>query len=324
MANCPPKPPAGSTGASTDTILTTILAALGVLGTIGSIIGIVIKATDIATIPVIGVTGAGGGAIGLSAVVAAAAVMITSFVFWWDRCLSKPDGPNSCSAGVVDNTVPAFSDAGSVIFPFTCQHDLISVVVQCQFWPLLEQGAGFIYANPTDNSPEFRCYFYNKAVCSTQAGAFVGAVVGGIVGIVLGIIVGAAIGCAGTGPFYFFCLLLACLIAAIIAAVMALIGAFAGGAIGHLAGGFPQPTTDDGGNPRIGDYLTTCGKTIIYGGDQHARVYWFVDHSALHGHSQAPGPQQWIHDDPDNNLPLDTCRQLCPDAFTGPEPPPPR
>jgi hypothetical protein len=104
---------------------------------------------------------------------------------------------------------------------------------------------------------------------------------------------------------------------------MALIGAFAGSAAGHLAGGFPQPTTDNGANPRIGDYLTTCGKTIIYGNDQHARVYWFVDHSALHGHSQALGPQQWIHDDPDNNLPLDTCAHLCPDSFTGPEPPAP-
>jgi len=326
MANCPPKPPPGSTGASTDDIVKTILAVLGILGTVAGVIGAVVSSTSVTTIPILGITGAGVGSIGLSGAAAAGAVIVTSFVFWFDRCLSDPDGQVSCSAGVIDNIEPAFDDAASVIFPFTVQHDMISVVVQCQFWPLLQQTAGFIHTNPTDNSPAFHCYFYNKAVCSTQAGAFVGAVVGGVVGLVLGIIVGAALGCAGTGPFYFFCLLLACIIAAIIAAVMALVGAFTGGAIGHLAGGFPTPTTDDGGRPSVGDYLTTCGKTIIYGADEHARVYWFVEHSALHGHSQVGASQQWVHADPDDNMPADTCRQLCPDNFTGAQPPiePPR
>jgi hypothetical protein len=90
MANCPPKPPAGSTGASTDSTLTTILAALGVLGTIGSIVGIVVKATDLSTISILGIAGKGVGSIGLSAVVAAAAVMITSFVLWYNRQRRNP------------------------------------------------------------------------------------------------------------------------------------------------------------------------------------------------------------------------------------------
>ena len=326
MANCPPKPAPGSTGASTDDIATTILAILGIIGTIGSVIGIIVKSTEVGTIPILGTTGAGVGSIGLSAVAGAAAIVITSLAFWYDRCLSDPDGQNSCSAGVVDEIVPAFDDAVGYVFPFTAQHDMIGVVVQCQFWPLLQQSAGFIHTNPTDNSPQFRCYFYNDAVCATQAGAFVGAVVGGIAGIVVGIIVGAALGCAGTGPLYFFCLLLACIIAAIIAAVLALIGALAGGSIAHAAAGDTSPTTDDGGNPGIGDYLTTCGKTIIYGGEDHARIYWLVEHSALHGHSQAPASQQWVHADPDDNMPIDTCQQLCPDNFTGTQPPiePPR
>ncbi len=323
MANCPPKPPPGSTGDSTDSLGTTILALLGVLGTIGSLIGIVLKATSVSTIPILGITGMGVGAIGLSAVAGAAAVIITSIAFWYDRCLNKPSGENSCSAGVIDNIVASFNDAVSVVFPFTAQHDMVSVVVQCQFWPLVEQNAGFIYTNTTDNSPEFRCYYYNKAVCGAEAGAFVGAVVGGVVGIVVGIIAGAALGCAGTGPFYFFCLLLACIIAAVIAAVAALIGAFAGGAIGRAAAGSSSPTTDSGDMPSVGNYITTCGNSIIYGGDQHARVYWFVQHSALHGSSMVPASQQWIHDDPDANLPPDTCRELCPDASTGNEPPPP-
>src|SRR4051794_25723334 len=135
MANCPPKPPPGSTGASTDTTGTVIVGLFGAIGTIGSIVGIVIEATKTSTIPVIGVTGAGVGAIGLSAAVAAAAVILTSFAFWWDRCLSNPDGEQSCSAGVIDDIVPSFNDATSVIFPFTVQHDLVSMVMQCQFWP---------------------------------------------------------------------------------------------------------------------------------------------------------------------------------------------
>jgi hypothetical protein len=321
MANCPPKPPPGSTGDTTDSIGTLLATLLGLLGTVGSIVGIVLKASDTSTIPILGITGMGVGAIGLSAVVAAAAVILTSVAFWYDRCLHKPSGENACSAGVIDNIVPAFNDAGSIVFPFTSQHDMVSMVVQCRFWPLVEQNAGFIYTNATDNSPEFRCYFYNSAVCATQAGAFVGAVVGGVAGIVLGIIAGAALGCAGTGPFYFFCLLLACIIAAVIAAVCALIGAFAGGGIAHAAAGNPSPTTDSGAMPAVGNYLTACGNTVIYGGDQNARVFWFVEHSALHGLSMAPASQQWIHDDPDSNMPPDTCHDLCPDASTGDQPP---
>ncbi len=326
MANCPPKPPPGSTGAATDSLGTTILAVFSVFGTIGTIIGIVVKSTAITTIPIIGVTGAGVGSIALGGAAGALAVIGVTIGFWYDRCLANPDGETSCSAGVVDDTVPAFNDATSIVFPFTAQHDLVSVVTQCQFWPLIEQNAGFIFTNATDNSPELHCYYYNKAVCTTEAGSFVGAVVGGVAGLVLGIIVGAALGCAAAGPFYIFCLLLACLIAAIIAAACALAGAFLGGSIGHMIGGSSWPTTDSGAEPGIGDYLTTCGKTIIYGADQHARVYWFVEHSALHGSSQAPASQQWIHDDPDANMPLTTCAELCPDAFTGgaPPPPPPR
>ncbi|MGI9169747.1 MAG: hypothetical protein ACR2FH_06145 [Caulobacteraceae bacterium] len=104
---------------------------------------------------------------------------------------------------------------------------------------------------------------------------------------------------------------------------MALIGAEVGGNVAHAIAGFPNPTTDDGSQPSVGDYITTCGKTLIYGEDQGARVYWFVEHSALHGHSTAGAGQQWIHADPDANLPLDTCASLCPGNFTGvPDPPP--
>ncbi len=319
---CPPHPPIGATGASSDSTITIILAIGGVIGTVAGIVGTVITATGVSTVPILGITGAGVGAIGLSAVAGAAVVVVAAFAYWFDRCLHTPDGEATCSAGVIDQIVPALLDTTSAIFPFTAQHDLVSVVAQCQFWPMIEQNAAFIHANATDNSPEIHCYFYNPAVCATEAGATIGAVVGGVGGIVVGIIVGAALGCAGTGPFYFFCLLLACIIAAVIAAVFALVGAFLGGNIAHAIAGDNPPTTDDGSRPSVGDYITTCGKTIIYGNDDGARVYWFVEHSALHGHSMAGAGQQWVHADPDVNLPLDTCRTLCPDNFTGVADPP--
>jgi hypothetical protein len=317
VANCPPHPPIGPTGDSTDDIGKTFLAILGVIGTIATVVGTIYTSTQTATIPILGITGSGVGAIGLSAVAAAAAVVLTAFSFWFDRCLSSPTGEEACSAGVIDNIVPSFDDATSYIFPFTAQHDLVSVVTQCQYWPLVQQNAGFIHVNPTDNSPAIHCYFKSKPVCTAAGGGVIGAVIGGVAGIVVGIIAGAALGCAATGPFYFLCLLLACLIAAIIAAVCALIGAFLGGSIGHAIGGSGFLTVDSGAEPSVGDYITTCGNTIIYGNDEHARVYWFVEHSALHGHSMAPAGQQWIHADPDANLPLDTCQKLCPGVFTG-------
>lgn len=330
MANCPPHPPLGPTGSSTDDIGKTFLAVLGVLGTIGTIVGAVIEGTKVSTLPILGTTGAGVGAIGLSAVGAAVAVAATIFSFWFDRCLSSPTGQASCSAGVIENIVPAFDDAINYIFPFTAQHDLVSVVTQCQYWPLVQQNAGFVHFNPTDNSPAIHCYFKNTPVCTAGGGAFIGAIAGGIGGIVLGIIAGAALGCAASGPFYPLCLLLACLIAALIAAACALAGAFLGGSIGHAIGGAGILTTDNGDLPAVGNYITTCGSTIIYGNDEHARVYWFVEHSALHGASMAPAGQQWVHADPDDNLPLDTCAALCPGSFTGiiddpiGGPPPPR
>ncbi|TMI99384.1 MAG: hypothetical protein E6G97_22590 [Alphaproteobacteria bacterium] len=319
---CPPHPPIGPTGDSTDDIGKTFLAILGVLGTIGTVVGAAIEGTKTGTIAILGVAGDGVGAIGLSAVAAAVAVATTVLAFWIDRCLSNPTGEEACSAGVIDTIVPSFNDATSYFFPFSAQHDLVSVVTQCQYWPLIQQNAGFIHVNATDNSPAIHCYFKSKPVCTAAGGAFVGAVVGGVAGIVVGIIAGAALGCAASGPFYILCLLLACLIAALIAAACALFGAFLGGSIGHAIGGSGFLTVDSGAEPFVGDYITTCGNTIIYGNDEHARVYWFVEHSALHGASMAPAGQQWIHADPDQNLPLDTCQSLCPGNFTGIQDPP--
>jgi hypothetical protein len=314
--NCPPHPPIGPTGDTTDSIIKMALVILGILSTAGTIIGMVTHSTDVSTVPILGITGKGVGSIGLSAVAAAVAVVVLSAAYWYDRCWPKT-GMEACSAGVIDDIQPAFNDAISFWAPFTAQHNMVSVVTQCQYWPLIEQDAGFIYVNPTDNSPEIHCYFKTPEVCAAELGSFVGAVAGGIAGIVLGIIAGAALGCAGTGPAYAFCLIAACLIAALIAAALALFGAALGGNLGEAIASSSGLHTDSGANPSVGDYVTTCGQTIIYGNDQHARVYWFVEHSALHGHSMAQAGQQWTHTDPDTDMPLDTCQKLCPGTFTG-------
>ena len=315
---CPPHPPTGSTGASTSADHHHLAGHPGDLRTAGSVITAIAGYATIVTLlgisaPALDLDGWRGRRRGGDPYRLHLLVRPLPAQSGWRRDLF---------GGVIDNIVLAFNDVGSEIFPFTAQHDLVSVVTQCQFWPMIEQNAAFVYANTTDNSPEIHCYFYNaggvrdrgrshhrrggRRHCRRCARRYRW----------------AALGCAGTGPFYFFCLLLACIIAAVIAAVMALIGAEIGGNIGHLAAGFPSPTTDDGSQPSVGDYITTCGKTIIYGADQGARVYWFVEHSALHGHSMAGAGQQWIHTDPDQNVPLDTCQVLCPNNFTGaPNPP---
>jgi hypothetical protein len=318
MTDCPPHPPIGPTGDSTGSIVTTTLAIYGVLSTVITVVGKVTGALGNTTpLPVLGTTGAGVWVIALGAVAGAAAVILTVGAFLYDRCISNPSGEETCSAGVIDAIEEAFSDTAGTFFPFAAQHDMVSVVTQCQYWPMIQQGAAYVYVNTTDDSPEIHCYFKNSAVCAAGAGALIGAVALGALGVALGIAAGAALGCVASGPFYPLCLILACLIAAVVAATIALIGAMMGGAIGAAIAGSSEPATDDGSTPKVGDYITTCGKTIIYGADQGARVYWFVEHSALHGHSMAGAGSQWIHTDPDQNMPSDTCAALCPDNYTG-------
>lgn len=314
--SCPPQPACGPQGDSTDDILTTLLALLGILGTLGTVVGIIVKSTSVGTIPILGTTGMGVGSIGLSAAAAAAAVMLTTIVYWYKRCLQSPDGLNTCTAGVVDNIVRAFDSPTDYLYPFIAQHDMVSVVVQCQYWPIVEQAAQYIYCNTSTGSPEIRCYYKNDAVCATDLGSVIGAVAAGIAGIVLGILAGAAIGCVGAGPAYVFCLIIACIIAALIAGVLALAGAIIGGDVAHIITGDTRPTDDHGNVISVGDYLTACGTTIINGDDNHARTYWFVQTSALHGTSSSP-PPAFSHTDPDMNLPLTTCGELCPDSFSG-------
>ncbi len=301
---CPFQPPCG--GDTTSSLATIIFAIFGGLGTGVTIIGAISDAAvSTAPIPFLGIAGQGVGVIGLSAVAAAVAVVVAIFSFWWDRCLQSPDSQLSCSAGVVNDVHASFDIPANYLFPFTAQHDMVSVVLKCIYWPLVQLGAQNIKCDPFTKSPTIHCYFYNPAVCAAEAGSFIGGVLGAVGGIVLGIIVGAAIGCAGTGPLYVFCLLLACLIAALIAAVAALIGACIGGNIGNATTQPSQPSDPQGNAIEIGEYITTMGDTTISGDDDNARVYWFVNTALAHGMSKVGAP--FGHTDPDENLKSDGC-----------------
>jgi hypothetical protein len=298
----PTKPTCGSQGDSTDDMMKVILAIWGIVGTIGSVAGFIGGATAIVTI--LGI--AASGLIWLSAAGAALATVITVLAFWFDRCLSDPDGKEACTAGVINEIVKSFSSTAEQIFWFTAQHPRIDVVVKSAYWDEVVQLALFVKCSNKDDSPIISGFYHSDQVCAVALGSFIGAVVGGVVGIIAGVAIAAAIGCAASGPFYILCLIIAILVAAIVAAIITLIGAGVGGGIAGGIAGTDEPLSDDGGNVlREGDYVSSFGKLITSGNMDGARVYWFVERTVLHGHST--GSPQFSFTDPDANLTEDAC-----------------
>jgi uncharacterized membrane protein len=294
----PIKPTCGSQGDSTDDLIKVILAIWGVVGTIGSVAGFLAGATSVITI--LGISALA--LIWLSAAGAALATVITVFAFYWDRCLQDPDGLAACSAGVINDIVASFSTTSEQIFWFTAQHPRVDVVVKSEYWDLVQELALFVKcADDPDHSPIIEGFYHSDQVCAVELGSAIGAVVGGVVGIIAGVAIAAAIGCAGSGPFYILCLIVAILVAAIVAAIITYIGAGVGGGIAGGIAGTDEPPSDDSGNVLgVGDYVSTFGNLITYGGEDGARVYWFVDRTVLHGRSA--GSPQFSYKDPDANL----------------------
>jgi len=291
------KPVCGSQGGEeTPEILETILLIFGGIGTAASIIGAIVKAAEITTLPIIGVTVAGAGLIALSAIAAAAATFITVFAFYWDRCGSDPEGLQACSAGVINEIVESFDSASDELFPFTAMHDRVDVVVMSQYWFLVENNALSIKcASDTDSSPILQSLYESDEVCAAGLGSTIGAGVGALGGIALGILAGIAIGCATI----ILCVV-AIIVAAIVAAAVVLGGALLGGQIGKAIAEDTQPEANGGNTLRTGDYVTTEGDLITSGTFDGARVYWFVEHTTLHGHSTGSPPFSFR--DPDTNL----------------------
>lgn len=301
MMMCPTQPTCGSQGVTSQSSLSGVLSDLSgifaVLGAIGTFAGFVGKDS---IVTILGI--AAPGAVWIGAVIGALVTFAIVFDFYRLRCLSHPDTLHACTAGVVEQLVPAFSSASEDIFPFTAQHDRVDVVVKCVYWPLVQVNAAFVECNSDpDTSPILRGYYHNPAVCAAGLGSAIGAGVGVVGGILLGVLAGAAIGCATI----ILCLF-ALLIALIVAAVVVIVAAIAGGLIGRAAaGGTTGPTADDGNTIHSGDYVTTQGGLLTSGDDDGSRIYWFVDQTTLHGHSTFSSP--FDHTDPDANLTMDGC-----------------
>jgi hypothetical protein len=306
---CGRKPTCGSAGAAvTPSVLSDIGWILGVVGSIASAIGFFGKDSLQVLSTLFGVSAPAY--VWLAAVVGAVIAIAVVFDFWRLRCLSKPDTQTSCSAGVIEKTVPAFGSATDEIFPFTAMHDRADVVVKCEYWFRVENLAAWVFCNTdSDTSPILRCYYHSATVCAAGAGSTVGAVVGGVGGAFLGaFLAGLAAGaviCTASLIWYWICIIVAVIIAAVVAAVCALVGAYVGGQIGKATASDPGPTADDGSVLMQGDYVTTQGGLLTSGDDQGARVYWFVNMTTLHGRSIEHSP--FSHTDPDAMLTMDAC-----------------
>lgn len=305
------KPPCGSGSASTASTFSDLWGLIIFLvGLISGVIGVITKFAEVTAFltqiwTVIGISAPA--LYWLGAIATYVTVLIVIGVFWYKNCFEKPEGLDTCSAGVIEEVFPSFDDWHEWMFPFSASHPRIDVVVKCDYWKLVEQGGATVVCNDdTDRSPILSAFFDSKAVCAAGAGSMIGAAVGGIGGIVAGVLIGAAIGCSASGPFYLLCLLVVLLIVAVVVAVCALVGAFVGGMIGKAAAEDNDPTAGD--NPlTIGDYITTPGNLIIMGDLDNARAYWFVREGghALSGRSTGAPP--FSHVDPDTNFTVDAC-----------------
>lgn len=240
-----------------------------------------------------------------AAAVAAAAVVATVIYFAVERC-DHPSGEKGCMAGVIESLAPAFTaSATDAVFAFSSQHDRVDVVVKKDFWDLIDAQSDYVFCSQNDQSPIVPCFYYNPAVCNAGIGASVGATVGAVAGLLIAAAAVAAIGCAT----WILCIL-ALIVAIIIAVAAAILGAVAGGQIGKAA--TPQPGPMSSGNELIlpqplnaGDYVTEQGTLAKSGDLNNALVFYFVEHTTLHGHSL--GSPSFSHTDPDQNLTPDAC-----------------
>ncbi len=298
-----PKPTCGHQDIRNDSTATTVI---GVTGGIASAAGTAYTIYGkIAGIVAAG--GAGATALFVGAAILAAVVTWTAiFIIYYKRCLENPDGATECSAGVINEIVPAFNSTSDDIFPFSAEHDRVDVVIKSAYWPLVTMGGpSFVKcADDPNNSPIIQCFYHNNQVCAAGAGAAIGGVAGAVAGVIVAAIAAAAIGCATI----ILCIF-ALIVAVLIAAAAVIIGAIIGGDIGRAASSAPGPTSGSEDAPgttlTVGDYVTTKGNLIISGDFDGAVVYWFVENTTLHGHSTMSAP--FSYTDPDANLQPDAC-----------------
>ncbi|MEO0874462.1 MAG: hypothetical protein AAFY48_07660, partial [Bacteroidota bacterium] len=246
----------------------------------------------------------------VSGILSALATLGVIGVFYYNRCLESPDGQNACTAGVVNDFVPSFDSAWNEVFPFTAMHNMLELVVKCDYWPLVELNALFIVCNDDEEqSPILQTFYESSEVCAAGLGALIGGAVGAAGGILLGALAAGAIGCTASGFLYVLCIIAVILVAALIAAAVTLAGAWAGGQIGKAAAEDSAPSAEDGTELILGDYISVEGKLITSGDMDGARVYWFAETTRMHGRSLGSPP--FSHRDPDENLTADLLPSAC-------------
>jgi hypothetical protein len=311
---CPiPAPTCGSQGVSEPS--STVSSILGTMGTILSIAGSAASGYSYASLtshgavvppPLVTIGPFSAPLIvWLAAAVGALVTWGTVFAFYYERCHQSFKTEAGCSAGVIEDTVPAFNSATDWLFPFTAQHDRVDVVVKCVYWSLATTNAAWVWCSDDKDSPIIRCYYKTSQVCDAGLAATIGGGIGALGGILLGVLAGAAIGCATV----ILCIL-AIIVAALVAAAVVLAAALGAGAITGLAAGSSSPTSSAGNKLLVGDYVTTCGGVMTSGDDNGSRVYWFVDTTIQHGKSSGSAP--FDHTDPDMNLNPDACPSCSP------------
>ncbi|MEM5406358.1 hypothetical protein [Paraburkholderia unamae] len=261
--------------------------------------------------------GKGGGFVGVGVpgatafFIALLSVMIIAS-HWSDLCSSAIHG-GACVAGVVQQIVPAPNGLSVQLMPWLGQHDRVDVVVRSDFWPVLtlpSNNFNDVNCGPdVDRSPFIFAYFHNSRVCAGALGSVIGGAVGGIAAaIAVAVLIG--------GCLTVFLCLLALLVAALIAIAGVLVGAFVGGQIAQAIAGHPAPPSADGAQIMVGDYVSFQGSITGDATDSnvpsdaltnHTRVFWFVEHAALHGHSLLNPP--FSFSDPDQYL-LDSACDL--------------
>lgn len=290
------KPPCGQQNASVDTDLTTLLAIVALLVSAGALIkSIITNWTAFSNWLIANGVGLG---IPLAAIGGALIAFTVVFVIAYNRCRPR-EGVQACSAGVINEIVPAYDNGTDQFFAFTGMHDRIDVVVKSVYWHLVQNNIFVRCAGDVDGSPIIAGYYWTKEVCAAGQGAIIGGAAGIIPGVLAGVALAALIGCATI----ILCIL-ALIVAAIVAAAIVIAAAVIGGQVGRALSDETSPSAD-GVALRVGDYVTTTGNLMNVEFIDGARGYWWVTESALHGHSSEAAPYRYI--DPDTNLTVDMC-----------------
>lgn len=248
-----------------------VSTVLSVISSIATIVGFVVGGPTVAMAALLGT-------VKVLAIGSGFAVTLVALVYLNQLCLSNPQGPLHCVAGIVSRIVARAADP---LFTFNTLHPYFDIVTSCRYWRLVIASGDpdFILYNTDspEGSPVLRAYIYSQSVCDIVGWSTAGTAVGATVGVLAfdAISTAAAAACAATGPFCLIFALLAAIIAAIIAAV---VGGWLFGTIADAASsGDASDNFELSGEGVLMNQLVTVKGTLVQSGfDGGANVFWFV------------------------------------------------